>query len=287
MAWSVKCTEPPLTLAVYGDLLLIDLCYTLSMKHYIYRVTFPDMPWYYYGVHTDNGKPYYGSPTTHKWIWGMYESEVTILFWYETRSEAEEIEKRIIRHYLNDPLCLNEACGGQPSDEARRRGGSKGGRNQPKEVKKENGLKSQETHKLQGTGVYDPGHQKMAAARSAEAYGGFRSLPINERVANSIRANDIQRRNKTGRFNSGQQRRIALLPRSKEGKQNLIEAGKQNKGKKFWNNGKTTTRARECPGEGWVKGQLHKWWTNGLEETKSIERPGAGWERGRVKLNKK
>ena len=162
-----------------------------------------------------------------------------------------------------------------------------GGRNQPKEVKRENGLKSQETHKRQGTGVYDPEQQKRAAARSAEVYGGFRSLPPEERVANSIRANEIQKRKKVGRFNSEHQRRIAQLPRSEEGKQNLIEAGKQNKGKIFWNNGKITTRARECPGEGWVKGQLKKWWTNGLEETKSIESPGAGWERGRVKPRKK
>jgi hypothetical protein len=257
------------------------------MKHYTYRVTFPGMPWYYYGVHTDNGKPYYGSPSTHKRVWEMYECEVTILFWYETREEAEDAEKRIIRHCLNDPLCLNEACGGQPSNEARRIGAVRGGKNQPTEVKRANGKKSQEIHKKQGTGVYDPEHQKKAAQRSAEVYGGFRSLTSNERSANSVRANEIQKERGTGRYDSDSQRKIALIPKSKEAAQKLSDAGKQNKGKIFWNNGKTVTRAKECPGEGWVKGQLHKWWTNGSEEKKSIETPGSGWKRGRVKSNKK
>lgn len=257
------------------------------MKHYIYRVTFPGLPWYYYGVHTDNGKPYYGSPTTHKWIWEMYECKVTILFWYETRKEAEEAEKRIIKHYLNDPLCLNEACGGQPSDEARRRGGILGGKNQPKEVKRQNGLKSQEVHKTQGTSVYDIEHQKRAAARSAEVYGGFRSLPSEKRVAISTKANEVQREKGTGRHDSELQRRIALMPRSEEAKRNQREAGRKGKGKVCWNNGVTTVKAKECPGEGWERGNLHKWWTNGEEETKSIKCPRSGWERGRVKPNKK
>jgi len=261
--------------------------YNSYMAHYIYRVTFPGMPWYYYGVHTDNGKPYYGSPTTHKWVWETYECEVTILFWYETRKEAEDAEKRVIMYCLNDPLCLNEACGGQPSDEARRRGGVKGGENRPLEVKRANGKKSQEVHKSQGTGVYDPEHQKKAAQRSAEVYGGFRSLPSDERMSNSVRANEIQKEKGTGRYNSEHQRRIAQMPKSKEGTQKLIESGRQNKGKTFWNNGKITTRAKECPGEGWVVGQLHKWWTNGTEETKSVESPGPDWERGRVKSSKK
>lgn len=80
------------------------------------------MPWFYFGVHTDNGKYYTGSPCTHKWIWDFYECEVQVLEWFETRVEAEELERRLIKPFLNNPFCLNEACGGQPSQEARKRG---------------------------------------------------------------------------------------------------------------------------------------------------------------------
>ncbi len=80
------------------------------------------MPWFYYGVHTDNGKPYFGSPKTHKWRWDFYDHEITILQWFETREEADVIEKRIIVYYLNDPDCLNECAGGKFSLESLRRG---------------------------------------------------------------------------------------------------------------------------------------------------------------------
>jgi hypothetical protein len=93
-----------------------------SLKHYTYKISFPGLPWFYFGVHTDNGKPYYGSPCTHKWVWETYECEIQILEWFATRGEAEEVERRLIRPFLNHPDCLNEACGGQPSGEARRKG---------------------------------------------------------------------------------------------------------------------------------------------------------------------
>jgi hypothetical protein len=87
-------------------------------KHYTYKVTFPGMPWYYFGVHTEKGKPYYGSPKTHKWIWKTYEHEIQILEWFEGRREAELVEDRIIKHFINDPNCLNEHYGGFFSIEA-------------------------------------------------------------------------------------------------------------------------------------------------------------------------
>jgi hypothetical protein len=84
----------------------------MKLRHYTYKVTFPGMPWYYWGVHTDNGKPYYGSPKTHKWLWKFYEFEIQILEWFETRKEAEAVEDRLIKHTIKDPNCLNEHWGG-------------------------------------------------------------------------------------------------------------------------------------------------------------------------------
>ena len=94
----------------------------LTSKFYTYRVVFPGFPWFYYGVHRDNGKPYFGSPVTHKWIWDFYDCEIQILEWFESWEEATEVEKRLIRQFLHDPNCLNEHCGGNLSLVAVRRG---------------------------------------------------------------------------------------------------------------------------------------------------------------------
>jgi len=83
----------------------------LNFKHYTYKITFPGMPWFYWGVHTDNGKPYFGSPYTYKWIWDFYDCEIQILEWFENREEAEKIESRLIRCTWNDFNCLNRHCG--------------------------------------------------------------------------------------------------------------------------------------------------------------------------------
>jgi hypothetical protein len=95
------------------------------MKHFTYKITFPGMPWFYYGVHTDNGKPYFGSPKTHKWIWNFYEHEIQILEWFENRREAEQVEDRLIKHFMEDVHCLNEHYGSHFSEDARNRGREK------------------------------------------------------------------------------------------------------------------------------------------------------------------
>ena len=97
----------------------------MKKRFYTYRVTFPGFKWYYYGYHRDNGKPYFGSPVTHKWIWEFYDCEVQILEWFDTLEEALKAEYRLIRPFLSDPFCLNEHCGGFLSSEARRRGSVK------------------------------------------------------------------------------------------------------------------------------------------------------------------
>ena len=80
------------------------------------------MPWFYYGVHTETGRPYFGSPKTHKWRWNFYEHEITILQWFESRKEADAVESRIIAYFLDHPDCLNECAGGKFSLESLRRG---------------------------------------------------------------------------------------------------------------------------------------------------------------------
>jgi hypothetical protein len=89
-----------------------------SPRIYTYKVTFEEIPHWYWGVHKeqkyDDG--YLGSPVTHKWMWDFYTPHLQICeeFPYtdEGWKEAHNIEDRMIRPDLNNPLCLNESCGG-------------------------------------------------------------------------------------------------------------------------------------------------------------------------------
>ena len=90
-----------------------------SPRIYIYKITFIDTPYYYYGVHKEKGynEEYWGSPVTHKWCWELYtpEKQILELFDYTDEGwlEAQEVEKRLIKpFYQTDNWCLNENCGG-------------------------------------------------------------------------------------------------------------------------------------------------------------------------------
>jgi len=90
-----------------------------SPRIYIYKITFEEVLYYYYGVHKEKyfNEEYWGSPVTHKWMWNFYTPKKQILeifpFTDEGWLEAQEVEKRIIKPVFNtDKWCLNENCGG-------------------------------------------------------------------------------------------------------------------------------------------------------------------------------
>jgi hypothetical protein len=88
---------------------------------YLYKITFEEIPDWYWGVHKENhpGEYYMGSPYTHAWKWEFYTPKKQILQYFEFSAEgyreAKLIEDRLIRPDLNNPLCLNENVGGQYS----------------------------------------------------------------------------------------------------------------------------------------------------------------------------
>ena len=96
---------------------------------YLYKVTFEEIPDWYWGIHKEKvfGEVYLGTPRTHKWKWEFYTPELQILqlfpFTEEGWKSAAKVESQCIKPDLEKPLCLNEHCGGQISLEARRRGG--------------------------------------------------------------------------------------------------------------------------------------------------------------------
>jgi hypothetical protein len=93
-----------------------------SPRIYTYKITFEEVPYYYYGVHKERkyNEYYMGSPVTHKWVWDFYTPKKQLLQFFEFSDEgyleAQEIEKRLIEPvYQTDKLCLNENCGGRIS----------------------------------------------------------------------------------------------------------------------------------------------------------------------------
>ena len=111
---------------------------------FLYKVTFEETKEFYWGIHLqrkeDDG--YIGSPVTHAWKWDFYTPKLDILHYFEPTEEGWDkaclIENQVIRPDLNNPLCLNEHIGGNPSIEAMKRGSRKGN----------------EVNKKNGTGIY-------------------------------------------------------------------------------------------------------------------------------------
>ena len=106
-----------------------------SPRIYLYKITFEEVPYYYYGVHKEKyfNEEYWGTPVTHKWCWKFYtpKKQILELFEYSDKGwiEAQEVEGRLIRPFYNtDKWCLNESCLGVFSIEQKRKAGKIGGK---------------------------------------------------------------------------------------------------------------------------------------------------------------
>ena len=126
-----------------------------SPRIYTYKITFEEVPYYYYGIHKEKrfNDEYWGSPKTNKWCWELYTPKKQILELFDYTDEgwlkSQAIEKRLIRPFLNDEWCLNERCGSNFS----------------LKVLSENGKKVGEIwgqhHRENGTGVFGRSREKM------------------------------------------------------------------------------------------------------------------------------
>jgi hypothetical protein len=90
----------------------------MKPRIYTYKITFEEVPYYYYGVKKEKhfNEEYWGSPYTNKWCWELYTPKKQILEVFEYSDDgyiiAQEVEKRLISPVLNDDWCLNENVGG-------------------------------------------------------------------------------------------------------------------------------------------------------------------------------
>ena len=102
----------------------------MKPRIYTYKITFPHQGWWYWGVHKEKkaGETYDGSPKVHKDKWNCFEYEKQILEYFDTYEEARSVEERLIKPDLNNPMCLNEGCGGEKSLALAQAGGRVGGK---------------------------------------------------------------------------------------------------------------------------------------------------------------
>ncbi len=126
-----------------------------SPRIYIYKITFEEVLYYYYGVHKEKkyNEYYMGTPVTHKWCWDFYAPKKQILEIFDYTDEgwlkAQEVEKRLIRPVYNtDKWCLNESCGWKVS----------------LKISSESGKKIARHNKINGLGIFGMTSDELSLA---------------------------------------------------------------------------------------------------------------------------
>lgn len=144
---------------------------------YVYKITFKEVPHYYYGVHKEKrfDEKYFGSPITNKKYWKLYTPIKEYIKFFEFSGEgfkqARIFEDGLIGPVLNEELCLNAHCGGAMSLEIYREAGKIGGlvnylrengiHALPKEQKIKNASKAGKRSFELGVGVHARSKEKM------------------------------------------------------------------------------------------------------------------------------
>jgi len=190
-----------------------------SPRIYTYKITFEEVPYYYYGVKKEDyyNQEYWGSPYTHKWCWDFYTPKKQILQFFnftdEGWLEAQEVEKRLIRPFYNtDKWCLNENVSGKISLEVCRKVGLRHKENstgifsltpeEKSELGRKNGLKSYEN----GTGLFSLTPEKRrettikAGIKTKENGTGIFAQTPEQRSENGRKAGIKTKENGTGIF---------------------------------------------------------------------------------------
>ena len=217
-----------------------------SPRIYIYKITFDEVLYYYYGVHKEKrfNEDYWGSPVANKWCWELYTPQKQILEIFDYTDdgwlEAEKVEKRLIRPFFNtDKWCLNESCGGIMSLKQR----------------KKNGLKAKENK----TGIFAMSPERVSQVSKSNALQnqknkvGIFSLTFEERSENSKKTAIKNVENKVGLFS---QNKDQLIENCKKGgkkcKELCLGVFSQTKEQMRQNGKKTNAQRWECLETGYV-----------------------------------
>jgi hypothetical protein len=189
-----------------------------SPRIYIYKITFEEVPYYYYGVHKEKryGEYYMGSPVTHKWCWEFYTPKKQILqlfdFTDEGWLEANLVEDRLINpFYQTDKWCLNASCGAKISLDATRKNGKRVG-NQSKELKL-------------GFHAYTKEERKEHGKRCYKNGTGLAVLTKEQLKENAKKADEFNRKNKIGFYGITPEQRRETVSKTNSQRWECCETG--------------------------------------------------------------
>lgn len=241
----------------------------MKPRIYVYKITFLEVPHYYYGIHEEKkyDEYYMGSPKTHKEYWIKYTPQKEILKIFKNRKEAVDSEIKLIKPvYKTDKYCLNECCNGVVDIEICKMGGVKaykmglGVHGRSKEQMTSDALKSVETHKNNKTGFFSSENQSKYGKICYNKKIGVHALSKKERIKNALKSVEKHKQNKTGFFSSEVQRQNSLKCYEKGlGVHALTKEQKQELGKK------TSAQKWKCTVTGYIsspgglsKYQMHR-----------------------------
>lgn len=169
----------------------------MQPRIYTYKITFEEVPYYYYGVHKEQryNEYYMGTPVTHKWCWEIYTPKKQILEVFDYSDEswlnAQKVETRIIKTFFNiDKWCLNKNAGGIVSIDKCSKGG-----------KVTSSIMSKE-QKIQ--------RSRNAGLKSKNNKTGIFSLTKQQLIDNGIVNGHNAKKNKTGIFSIPKAKRSQL-----------------------------------------------------------------------------
>jgi hypothetical protein len=176
-----------------------------SPRIYTYKITFEEVPYYYYGMHEEKvyDEEYWGSPYTHKWCWEFYTPKKQILETFSNREDAGEVERRLIKPVYNtDKWCLNANCAGVFSLDTCSKAGKKGGR------------KTSSIQKQIGSGFYSMSAEEIkkyasiGGKKTVELGLGVHSLTKEQKIEAGKKGAEVHRKNNTGFYGQSKEERI-------------------------------------------------------------------------------
>ena len=198
-----------------------------SPRIYTYKITFEEVPYYYYGMHEEKvyDEKYWGSPYTNKWCWELYTPKKQILETFSSREDASKIERRLIKPFYNtDKWCLNANCGGFFSLDTCSKAGKLGG------------IKTKEL----GVGVHGLTEKEMSEnGRKGGKIGGIKTYELNVGVHGRNEKQRIDDAKKGGLIGGelAYKMKVGIHARTKEQMSEDGKMGGSISGKKNYENG--------------------------------------------------
>lgn len=168
----------------------------MTPRIYTYKITFEEVPFYYYGSKKEKvfNEQYLGSPKTNRWYWNTYTPKKQILEIFDYTDEGyrqcREIEYRLIKHSINDPLCLNAGYFGyyRPTSFTKERKEKISQALKGRSLSQEMKAKLSEIRKGAKNGMFGKNHTEETKRKIADkAFGRKHSKETREKISRAFK----------------------------------------------------------------------------------------------------